>query len=93
MPEGNRNPDPKQSDPEQLAKLLEIELMQKRAAWQKASAGRKNLRLLSFVFLFMVIAGAMVGFYLLVSSGGLNAVRTRNENTEILSPTPTQSPR
>ena len=93
MPEGNRNPDPNQVDPEQLAKLLEIELMQKRAAWQRTNASRKNLRTLSFLFLFIVIAGAMIAFYLLVSSRDPDSARTRNQNQELVTPTPVESPR
>ncbi len=32
------------ADPERLAQLLELELIQKRAAWQQAAARRGSLR-------------------------------------------------
>jgi hypothetical protein len=52
------------SDPEQLSRLLEIELIQKRAAWRQTSERTKNLRSASFFFLFVVvIAGLVAGYF------------------------------
>jgi uncharacterized membrane protein YukC len=51
------------SSPEELSRLLEIELIQKRAAWQQASARRKNWRTMSFLFLFLIVAGGLAAFY------------------------------
>ena len=62
MADGKHNPE--ETDPEKLALLLEMELMQKRAGWQQAKARRGSLRTLSFLFLFLIIAGALVGFFL-----------------------------
>ena len=81
---GNSQPDPRETDPEKLAKLLEIELMQKRAHWQQAKARRSTLRTMSFLFLFVVIVAAFVGFYFLVSSNRVASPRHR--------PQPTASP-
>ncbi|HSH39038.1 MAG TPA: hypothetical protein VK993_09655 [Chthoniobacterales bacterium] len=67
-PNRNRQSDARETDPEKLAKLLEIELMQKRAGWQQAKARRGTYRTLSFLFLFAVILAAFVAFYLLASS-------------------------
>jgi hypothetical protein len=67
-PEGNRHTDPRETDPETLAKLLEIELMQKRAGWQQAKARRSTYRTMSFLFLFAVIVAAFVAFYLFATS-------------------------
>lgn len=72
-PDGNRQPDPRETDPEKLAKLLEIELMQKRASWQQAKARHSTLRTMSFLFLFLVIVAAFVAIYFVMSSGGLPA--------------------
>lgn len=72
-PDGNRQPDLRETDPEKLAKLLEIELMQKRATWQQAKARRSTLRTMSFLFLFLVIVAAFVAVYFVMSSGGLPA--------------------
>ncbi len=67
-PEGNRHTDARETDPEKLAKLLEIELMQKRAGWQQAKARRGTYRAMSFLFLFAVIVAAFVAFYLFATS-------------------------
>jgi hypothetical protein len=67
-PEGNRHTDPRETDPETLAKLLEIELMQKRAGWQQARARHSTYRTMSFLFLFAVIVAAFVAFYLFATS-------------------------
>ena len=62
------NQPPRETDPAKLAKLLEIELMQKRASWQQAKARRGTLRAMSFLFLFVVIIAAVAAFYFLASS-------------------------
>ena len=67
-PEGNQQPDARETDPEKLAKLLEIELMQKRASWQQAKARRGSYRTMSFLFLFVVIVAAFVAFYFFATS-------------------------
>ena len=67
-PQGNRHPDARETDPEKLAKLLEIELMQKRASWQQAKARRSTYRTMSFLFLFAVIVASFVAFYFLLTS-------------------------
>ena len=58
-PEVNRQT----TNPDELSRLLEIELIQKRAEWQRANARHKNLRSASFAFLFVVVMAALVGFY------------------------------
>ena len=74
-PDGNRHPAPRETDPEQLAKLLEIELMQKRAGWQQAKARRNTYRTMSFLFLFAVIVAAFIAFYFLMSTERVTAPR------------------
>ena len=54
---------PAGNDPEELSRLLEIELIQKRAAWQQKTARNKNLKALSFMFLFLVVMGGLAAFY------------------------------
>lgn len=56
------------TDPARLSQLLELELIQKRAEWQQTKARRRNFRALSFLFLFVVIAGAIVAFVVFFSS-------------------------
>ena len=67
-PQGNRLPDTRETDPEKLAKLLEIELMQKRASWQQAKARHSTIRTMSFLFLFVVIVAAFVAVYFLLTT-------------------------
>ncbi len=71
-PNGNNQP-LRETDPAKLAKLLEIELMQKRAGWQQAKARRGTLRAMSFLFLFLVIIAAVAAFYFLASSDRIPA--------------------
>lgn len=85
MPDGNRKPDRDAPDPETLAKLLEIELMQKRAGWQQAKQRRGALRTASFFFLFVVIVGALFAFWLLFSPDRVQELRHT-------SPVPNESP-
>lgn len=67
MAEENGKPKPTENDPEQLARLLEIELMQKRMAWKQASERHRTFKSASFLFLFIVIVAAAVGLYLIFS--------------------------
>ncbi len=90
MPQGNGKTE--ENDPEMMARMLEIELMQKRASWQQAGARRKNLRLISFVFLFFIIAGSFFAFYLLSSSGTLSELKSNRSNAAQTTPSPTQPP-
>jgi hypothetical protein len=54
-------------DPEKISQLLELQLAQKRAEWKRASARYRMLRSLSFLFLFLVIAGGLFAFSLIFS--------------------------
>ena len=51
------------NDPEELSRLLEIELLQKKAAWQQKTARNKNLKTVSIMFLFLVVMGGLAAFY------------------------------
>lgn len=53
-------------DPEKLSKLLEIELLQKRATWERAAAHRRKIRAIAFVFLLLVIVGAIAAYMFIV---------------------------
>ncbi len=89
MRDDQHNSETKETDPEKLAKLLEIELMQKRAGWQAAKARRGGVRALSFIFLFLVIVGALVAAYFLLSPEHVEELR----NNAAVSPSPTVVPR
>ena len=89
MPDGDRKREPDELDPAKLERLLDIELMQKRAAWQQAKASRSNLRTFSFMFLFLVIVGALLAFFFLFSSGEMTNLRPE---AELPTPPPTATP-
>ena len=57
---------PSPTDPDALAKVLEMELMFKRAAWQKARARRGTWRILSILFLLLVLLGALFAYFYLM---------------------------
>jgi hypothetical protein len=59
-------PEARSPDPDQLAKLLEIELIQKRAEWQRTVARRKSIRTASFFFLFIVIVAVLFAFFVIM---------------------------
>ena len=75
-PHGDGKPEP--NDPDQIVRLLELELEQRRAALQRARSPLRGFRLASFVFLFAVLVGAVLAFYYVFVSGGLEDLRTRS---------------
>ena len=85
---GESKPEP--ADPEMLLRMVELEMMQKRAARQQASARRNSWRAASFLFLFIVVLGALLAFYFLFSSGRLEEMRSHNGPHA--TPTPVSSP-
>ena len=90
MTEDNRKSEV--TDPETMARLLEIELAQKRAAWQRANARRQSLRLVSFFFLFLIIAGSFFAFYLFFSPEKIEELKSQRANSAQVSPSPAASP-
>ena len=75
-PHGNGKPEP--ADPDQVLRMLDLELMRQRAARQQATARRNNFRALSFLFLFVVILGAALAAYFAFTSGRVESLRARN---------------
>ena len=75
-PRSDGKPEP--NDPDQVLRLLEIELAQTRATRQRAGTPYRGFRLASFVFLFAVIIGAALAFFYVFVAGGLDDIRTRN---------------
>ncbi len=73
---GESKPEP--VDPEMLVRMLEIEMIQKRAARQQASARRNTWRAASFLFLFIVLLAAGFALYFVFSSGRLDEMSSRN---------------
>ncbi|HEX4639429.1 MAG TPA: hypothetical protein VH170_08075 [Chthoniobacterales bacterium] len=52
-----------QHDTDQLTKLLELELAQKRATWKQTGERARSIRTAGFVFLALLIIGCVVGGY------------------------------
>src|SRR5947207_1735714 len=52
-----------ESDPEKLSRLLELELIQKRATWKQVGERARSIRAAGFVFLFVLIVGCLIGGY------------------------------
>lgn len=67
MPHGEGKTDRPQ--PDEFAKLLEIELMQKRAVWAQTKARASRLRMLSLLFLMVVLILSAIAFFFFFSSG------------------------
>jgi hypothetical protein len=66
------------ADPENAVRMLELELMQQRAVRQHAGTPYRGLRVVSFIFLFVVILGVLLALYYLFFSGRLDELRARN---------------
>lgn len=58
---------PAGTEAEQMARMLELELIQKRMAWQQAKQRKKSYRSLAFLFLFLLFAGCALGFFFVFS--------------------------
>jgi hypothetical protein len=67
MPDADGKPESKENDPEQLNRLIELELAQKRIAWRKAAARRQKIRMFSFFLLFLLIIASLFAFFVLFS--------------------------
>jgi hypothetical protein len=66
-PRGNGKPE--SPDPEQLVRMLEIELAQKRSVRQRAGSPFRGFRVASFLFLFLVILERPRRFLYIFHSG------------------------
>jgi hypothetical protein len=86
-PQGNGKKEP--TDPEQVLRLLELELAQQRIARQRMRSPYRGFRVASFVFLFAVILGTILAVYYVFYSGGLNEFRPKGDAR----PSATASPR
>jgi len=80
------NGKPESTDPEQLVRLLEIELAQKRTMRQQAGSPYRGFRMASFIFLIAVILGAVVIIYYVFFSGSLDDLRARKETRPAATP-------
>jgi len=65
MQEHNGKTNPTEADT--LSQLLEIQLAEKRSEWKRASSKYRTVRSIGFVFLFLVIGGALFAFFIAFS--------------------------
>jgi len=75
-PHGDGKPEAK--DPDQVLRLLELELAQSRARREQAGSPYRGFRMASFIFLFAVVVGAAFAFYYVFVAGGLDEFRSRD---------------
>jgi len=73
-PHSDGKPEP--NDPDQVLRLLDLELAQRRAERDRAGSPFRAFRMASFVFLFAVIVGALFAFYYVFVAGGLDELRS-----------------
>jgi len=66
-PDDESKPEARAGD-DAVLKALELELLQKRASWQKAHAQRNVWRSVSFLFLFIVVMGALFALYYVMTA-------------------------
>lgn len=94
MPDSNPKPEREPINPSELEQLIELELAQKRAERARAKSRVGGLRAASFLFLFLVIAGALIGFMFFFSPDRLNELRAaRAAASPSATPSPTVAPR
>ena len=67
MPDTGGKPESKENDAEQLSRLIDLELAQKRAARKEAASRRQKIRVASFLFLFLLIIASLLAFFVLSS--------------------------
>jgi len=60
---GKTNP----NEAEMLSQLLEIQLVEKRSEWKRATSRYRTFRSLGFAFLFLIIAGALFASFVFFS--------------------------
>jgi TRAP-type mannitol/chloroaromatic compound transport system permease large subunit len=71
----------KDSGAEALARALKLELAQKRLHWRRGREKYRTVRVLSFVFLFIVILAGLFAFFLFFS-------RTNEMREQLPQPSP-----
>jgi hypothetical protein len=69
----------KQIDPDNLSRLLELELIQKRVTWKQAGERYRAVRAAGFLFLFILIVACLVGGYFAFMR--INETRPNQPNT------------
>ncbi|MDQ6808363.1 MAG: hypothetical protein M3Z64_02900 [Verrucomicrobiota bacterium] len=79
MRDADRKPESLPPEAAELTKLLDIELIHKRAEWQRASARNRSLRAMAFLFLFLIIGGALAAYFFFVLNAPPQADGSRKQ--------------
>jgi cell division protein FtsX len=66
IPDANGKPESQSQGADELERLLQIELIQKKMEWAAASERYRKIRTMSFLFLALIIMGALVVFFFLI---------------------------
>ena len=75
-------------DPDELARLLDIELAQKRAAWAEAGQRSRRIRTISFLFLAIVVLGALAAFVMVFTQLPQDRVKQTDRAQPVSSASP-----
>jgi hypothetical protein len=74
-----------ENDAEKLARLLELELIQKRTVWKQAGTRYRTIRTFCFLFLFILIVAGAFGFYFIFARVNEERTNQRNSSTPVSS--------
>jgi hypothetical protein len=66
-----------EQDPEALLRLLDLELRQKRALWQRAAARHRTSRMIGLFSIFIVVAAAFFALFFLFSQANEEKTNSR----------------
>ena len=55
--------EPRLNEAENLSRLLDLELIQKRTTWKQAGERARSIRAAGFVFLFVLVIACLIGGY------------------------------
>ena len=67
IPDANGKPESQSPDADEITKLLQIELVQKKMEWAAAAERYRKIRTASFFFLALIIMGALAAFFFFFS--------------------------
>jgi hypothetical protein len=70
-------PETIKQDPEALLRLLDLELRQKRVAWQQAASRHRTSRMISLFSILVVIVAGLLAFFFLFSQANQERANSR----------------
>ena len=66
-----------ENESEELTRLLDLELIQKRAAWKRAAAGHRTFRMIGVFSILIVLAAVFFVFFFLFSRANEERMNSR----------------